>query len=140
MIGLALLLFQVATEPATRSVSAEIGSKMFAASCAAGYCHGPGGAANRGPRLRGRLFERSYVDRIVRRGIPNSAMPGFESVMEPGELEAVIAHVMQISADVTRGDPSVTSGIERVMVQATPVAGSGSPGEVLFFDGTREVR
>jgi hypothetical protein len=67
-------------------------------------------------------------------------MPGFESVMEPGELEAVIAHVMQISADVTRGDPSVTSGIERVMVQATPVAGSGSPGEVLFFDGTREVR
>ena len=38
------------------------GEGIFAQSCSVGYCHGAAGSAGRGPRLRGRRLERSYVD------------------------------------------------------------------------------
>src|SRR5207247_142081 len=52
MIWLALLL-QISPVAA--------GEKIFALQCSVGYCHGAAGAAARGPRLRGRTFDKNYL-------------------------------------------------------------------------------
>jgi mono/diheme cytochrome c family protein len=129
MMWLALLFFQPSAQQPELA-----GAKVFATSCAVGYCHGADGAANRGPRLRGREFDRAYVERVVHKGIPNSAMPGFEGRLKPGELAAVIAYVMHISGEKHQAAPSsITS-------EPAEPARVMSPAEALFFDATREVR
>src|ERR1041384_1664972 len=53
------------------------GETIFAQNCSVGYCHGAAGAAARGPRLRGRTFDKSYLYSVIRDGIPKSAMPAW---------------------------------------------------------------
>ena len=130
IFSLALLLVQAAPAPSA-------GQKIFAMSCAVGYCHGAEGIANRGPRLKDRKFDFGYIDRVVRNGIPNTAMPGFDGRMKPADLEAVIAYTYIISgntvpAPASRNQPAIQSGTE-----ASP---SSARAEALFFDAAREFR
>jgi mono/diheme cytochrome c family protein len=108
----------------------DLGAKVFATSCAVGYCHGADGTANRGPRLRDRNFERSHVEKAIRNGIPNSAMPGFQDRLEKGDLEAVIAYVIRISG--AKGEAASPT--------PSPAPRSQSRGEALAFDSSREMR
>ena len=48
------------------------GSALFAQSCSVGYCHGVAGKAGRGPRLRGREWDKNYLFKVTSEGIPNS--------------------------------------------------------------------
>ena len=136
MILTALLLMQSAVP--------DLGAKTFAMTCAVGYCHGAGGAANRGPRLQGRDFERSYLERVIRSGIPNTAMPGFAGRLKTEELDSVIEYVVRIAANRTGKvvpGPAAVPVIGESASQAVPGADAPqSRGEMLFFDATRDVR
>lgn len=128
------LMMQV---PAQDAADVVLGAKVFAQSCAVGYCHGTAGAANRGPRLAGRGFDRVFVDKVIRDGVPGTAMPGFKA-MKSAELSAVIEYVMKIS-----GGGSVSAVPAHVPAAEAPKF-AGPPeakkGKDLFFDATRGTR
>ena len=75
----------------------DAGSKLFAKSCATGYCHGAEGAAARGPRLRDRQFDRDYLIRVTRDGIPRSAMPAWKERLTGDEIEAVVDYIVHLN-------------------------------------------
>jgi len=133
VIWLALLLAQAASaQPVSR------GEKIFAQSCSVGYCHGVAGAAGRGPRLRGRTFERNYLYRVIREGIPSSAMPGWKDRLKSDEIDAVVEYVASLGKIVEEpaspGTPAATAS-SPAPVAIPPQAGRGHE---LFFDATRE--
>ena len=74
------------------------GERIFAQSCSVGYCHGAAGSAGRGPRLRGRKLERSYVEKVTRDGIPDSAMPGWKGRLSDREIAAVVDYIMGLAS------------------------------------------
>lgn len=134
MITIALVLLTTAF---AQDAELALGAKVFAQSCAVGYCHGTAGAANRGPRLAGRGFDRAFVDKVIRDGVPGTAMPGFKS-MKPSDLNAVIEYVMKIS-----GGGTVSAVPAHVPApQAPKFAGppQAKKGKDLFFDATRGAR
>jgi mono/diheme cytochrome c family protein len=135
MILLALLLAQAVPDPA---VTAR-GQKLFAQTCAVGYCHGSEGTANRGPALRGRNLGREYLTRVIRDGIPDTAMPGFKERLPEADLRAVIDYVVSLSA---AGPPSpapapLAAGAPK---SDAPTVSEADPGGALFFDANRELR
>ena len=75
----------------------EQGGKLFAQSCATGYCHGADGAAARGPRLRDRQFTREYLVRVTRDGIPRSAMPAWKDRFSAAEIDAVVDYIVHLN-------------------------------------------
>jgi mono/diheme cytochrome c family protein len=133
MIVLALFLMQAPDADVAR------GAKVFAQSCAVGYCHGTAGAANRGPRLAGRGFDRSYVDKVIRDGIPGTAMPGFKT-MAAADLTAVITYVFNISG----GSPGSAAAAPIFTPSTEPLKFPGpaeaKKGKDLFFDASRGAR
>jgi mono/diheme cytochrome c family protein len=125
MIWLALLLAQAPAAPEAR------GAKIFAQSCAVGYCHGSGGSAGRAPRITGRGFERPYVLKVVRGGIGGTGMPGFQGRLGDAEIAAVVNYVVAISGGiVTEAGP----------VAARPAPPAVERGRELFFDAVRGTR
>jgi mono/diheme cytochrome c family protein len=134
MILVALVLAQAAPDGA----SVARGERVFQQNCAVGYCHGAGGAASRGPRLKEREFARDFLEKVVRHGIPQTAMPGFGGRLEEAELKAAIDYVASLS--------SVTgSAAGPASPPPVPVAEFDAPPEIrrgrdLFFDATRGTR
>ncbi|MEJ7607405.1 MAG: c-type cytochrome [Bryobacteraceae bacterium] len=117
------------------------GARVFSSGCAVGYCHGSGGSANRGPRLRGRNLDRSYIERVVHNGIPNSAMPGFKDRLKAEVLEAVVAYVASISSNTTATSASPPIAVAAPVAGTTPsVPERPSRLASLFFDPAREIR
>ena len=134
MMVLAAILFAQAF---AQDADLALGAKVFAQSCAVGYCHGTAGAANRGPRLAGRGFDRGFVDKVIRDGVPGTAMPGFKS-MKSADLNAVIAYVMKISGGGTvSAVPAHVPAPEAPKFSGPPAAKKGKD---LFFDATRGTR
>ena len=138
MIWVALLLAQSAATPDTVAR----GSQIFAQSCSVGYCHGKAGAASRGPRVRGRTFERSYLERVIRDGIPNSSMPGWKGRLQDGEIAAVIEYVASLAT--VSNDPEPAAPVAAPTGPSAAPAFRGTPeaerGYALFFDPSRETR
>ena len=136
MIWVALLLAQSTAGPD----SVARGSRIFAESCSVGYCHGKGGAASRGPRLRGRTFERGYLERAIRDGIPNSSMPGWKGRLTDADIAAVIDYVASLATVSSDPEPAAavapTGPAPAAPFRGTPEA---ERGYALFFDATREV-
>jgi mono/diheme cytochrome c family protein len=91
MIWLTLLL-----QLSNSSAAAARGEKIFAQSCSVGYCHGAAGAAARGPRLRGRTFDKSYLYIAIRDGIPKSAMPAWKDRLTDEEILATVAYIQSL--------------------------------------------
>jgi len=131
------LVFSLLMQVAAQDAELALGAKVFAQSCAVGYCHGSAGAANRGPRLAGRGFDRAFVDKVIRDGVPGTAMPGFKT-LQSAELRAVIEYVMKIS-----GGGSVSAAPSHAPAPEAPKF-AGPPeakkGKDLFFDATRGTR
>lgn len=131
------LLFSFLLHASAQDADLALGAKIFAQSCAVGYCHGTAGAANRGPRLAGRGFDRAFVEKVIHDGVPGTAMPGFKS-MKASDLAAVIAYVMNIS-----GGGNVSAAPAHVPAPEPPKF-PGPPqakkGKDLFFDATRGAR
>jgi mono/diheme cytochrome c family protein len=133
MIVMALLMAQTTLDTA----GVVKGEKVFQQNCAIGYCHGTGGAASRGPRLRDRSFTRAYLEKVVREGVPQTAMPGFSGRLSDADLTAAIDYVASLSA--VSGASSTPGAL------AAPVVEFEAPPEIkrgrdLFFDATRGTR
>ncbi|AWT59431.1 MAG: hypothetical protein DF168_00620 [Candidatus Moanabacter tarae] len=87
------------------------GRKLFAQSCSVGYCHGKEGRAGRGPRLRGKTWDREYLYRVILKGIPKTAMPGWEGKLSHEEILTLVAYIGTISS-VGGNEPGVSNSIK----------------------------
>jgi mono/diheme cytochrome c family protein len=113
------------------------GGKVFAQSCATGYCHGANGAPAGAPRLAGRGFDQSYITNTIMRGLPGTAMPAFGATLSRADLGAVIGYVANLN------------GIANLSINLGPAGpGASGPAELtlspeaergraLFFDAVR---
>jgi mono/diheme cytochrome c family protein len=116
------------------------GEKVFAQSCATGYCHGARGAAAGAPRLAGRGFEQTYITNTIMRGLPGTAMPAFGTTLSRTDLIAVIDYVARLngianpSINLGPGGPGASGPPE------TPLSAEAERGRVLFFDAVRGFR
>lgn len=136
---LVLISFQQTSDPETVSR----GTVVFARSCSVGYCHGAGGEAGKGPRLRGRNLDRDYVEDVTRFGIPNSTMPGWEGRLPEADLRAVVAYVMQLSkATEAVSGPlmPMPAGVGPAEFAEFTLPEHVQRGHDLFFDATRGTR
>ncbi len=126
-------LFLAAADPG----AIERGGKLFAQNCSIGYCHGTGGAAARGPRLRGRTFEAGYLRKAIHDGIPKSAMPAFKDRLKDDEIAAVVAYVQSLagaSGDAPPPSAAVAPASQGDTVRGSPEARRGLG---LFFENNR---
>ena len=129
------------------------GSALFAQSCSVGYCHGVAGKAGRGPRLRGRDWDKNYLFKVTFEGIPNSSMPAWKGRLTEAEIGAVVAYVLTLSkltsdsAEATlpapvASAPATASGEPRTKSESSPVDGSffgnAELGKALFFDSSND--
>ena len=112
------------------------GDKVFAQSCATGYCHGARGSAAGAPRLGGRGFDQTYITNTITRGLPGTAMPAFGTTLSRAELVAVVTYVAGLN------------GIANPSINLGPGPGAAGPaeaalpaeaerGRALFFDAVR---
>lgn len=115
-----------------------VGERIFARSCAIGYCHGSGGAAGRAPRIRGRSFTPEYLLKVTRDGIPGTAMPAWQGRLSEEEIRAVVAYMLSISASGSAAPvPSSPAAAPARQVEMPPKARAGRE---LFFDAVRGIR
>lgn len=133
MLWLALLLAQAA--PPAEEIAR--GEKIFAKSCAIGYCHGAGGSAGRAPRIQGRSFTPEYLLKVTRDGIPGTAMPAWRGQLSEEEIRAVVAYMLSISANA---GARLTAGESRVETETRPMPARVKAGRELFFDAVRGTR
>lgn len=110
------------------------GAEVFRKSCAQGYCHGTAGAQGRAPKLVGRNYEQAAVTKIIREGVPNTGMPGFATLLQPSQLEAVIAYVTKISGGTYAAGASAAAS-----TGGTALSAEARKGKDLFFDAVRGV-
>ncbi len=132
MIVLALLM-------AAQAAPVVQGEKLFAQSCAVGYCHGSGGAASRGPRLRGRTFSRDYLVKVTTDGVPNTAMPAWKGRLTEAEIQSVTDYIMSLS-NVTGEASGSQPRQEPVLLRTAEGPADVLSGRELFFDSTRQRR
>ncbi|MBM3775505.1 MAG: c-type cytochrome [Acidobacteria bacterium] len=137
MIALALLLLQ-APDPRTLAE----GERIFAQSCSVGYCHGVAGAAGRGPRLRGRSFERRYLEQVTRDGIPNSAMPGWKGKLSEPQIQAVVDYVASLAGASEQAPPAnlMPPGTGPAALPSFQGPPAAAVGHALFFDAASDSR
>ena len=133
-----LLLLPVAALNAQSSL--EEGSALVKQRCSVGYCHGLEGRAGRAPRLANRGFERDYLYKVIRDGIPNSSMPAFKATLTEKQIDSVVAYVVSLTPG---GAPVAAPPAPLVRPEAAAAAaavktpaGFGDParGRELFFN------
>ena len=111
------------------------GEKLFAQNCSVGYCHGVAGAASRGPRLRGRSFDKQYLYNVTRDGIPRTAMPGWKDRLKDEEIWAVVAYIQSLSGETgaeTVGELSITGAL--ITGSARQPAAASMRGQAAFAE------
>jgi mono/diheme cytochrome c family protein len=108
------------------------GERVFAQSCATGYCHGARGAPAGAPRLAGRGFDQAYITNTVMRGLPGTAMPAFGTTLSRADLGAVVAYVASLN-----GIASASVNLGSGPAETTPLSPQSEPGRALFFDAVR---
>ena len=117
--------------------SQSAGEKVFAQSCATGYCHGARGTPAGAPRLAGRGFEQSYITNTIMRGLPGTAMPAFGMTLSRADLLAVITYVANLNGitnpviNLGPGGPGPSGASESAL------SPEGERGRALFFDAIR---
>ena len=129
------------------------GSALFAQNCSVGYCHGVAGKAGRGPRLRGREWDKNYLFKVTFDGIPNSSMPAWKDRLTQADISAVVAYILTLSKLTSdTAEPSVpetrpaSEPAPSEVSPATPesnavvgsVYGDAEKGRALFFDSSND--
>jgi len=112
-----------------QDASVTVGEKVFQASCAVPYCHGPNGTAGRAPKLVGHSFTPRETSNIVSNGVANKGMPAFGAQLQAADITAVVSYVMTLKGAAT------TAGNQIASARATPA--DSQLGKALFFDATR---
>lgn len=119
------------------------GDKLFAQGCAVGYCHGAAGTAARSPRLRGRTFDRDYLIRVIREGIPNTAMPAWGDRLTDRDIGDLADYVQSLANAPVGTDEAPTAAVTQTApapVTVTELPEEQRRGRELFFDLTRQGR
>ncbi|HTR38750.1 MAG TPA: c-type cytochrome [Bryobacteraceae bacterium] len=111
------------------------GERVFAKTCATGYCHGARGASSGAPRLAARGFNQAYIASVVVRGIPNTGMQGFAGRLPNADLAAVISYVAALNGVVNPnpgfGGPAATGP------SGPQLTGEAARGALLFREALR---
>src|SRR5215472_10528640 len=75
------------------------GQSLFSANCA--VCHGALGDGGSGPDLANPAWQAtitdSYLERVIRDGIPRTAMPSFAGRISEAGRSALIAHIRMLA-------------------------------------------
>jgi mono/diheme cytochrome c family protein len=116
--------------------SQSAGEKVFAQSCATGYCHGARGAAAGAPRLAARGFDQTYITNTIMRGLPGTAMPAFGTTLSRADLGAVVAYVANMNG-IANPSINLGPGPGAAGPAETPLSPEAERGRVLFFDAVR---
>jgi mono/diheme cytochrome c family protein len=103
------------------------GEHLFALSCSVGYCHGVGGSAGRGPRLKDRQWDRNYLYKTIENGIPGTSMPAWKDKLSKPQIAAVVSYILSLSPNQSETTTLPLSATELAM----PV---NQVGKDLFFD------
>jgi len=134
------------------------GEALFAKSCSVGYCHGVAGKAGRGPRLRGREWDRNYLFKVTHEGIPNSSMPAWKGRLSEQEIGSIVAYILTLSK-LTADDAEPSAAVSGPSSNASPPApvtsretparteprpiegltGDSNNGKSLFFDSSNDL-
>lgn len=113
------------------------GEKVFAQSCATGYCHGARGTPAGAPRLAGRGFDQAYITSTIARGLPGTAMPAFGGTLSRADLIAVITYVSNLNG-ITNPTINLGPGGPGPSGPAEPaLSPEAERGRALFFDAIR---
>jgi len=127
---------------AQQSASVARGDKLFAQGCSVGYCHGASGSAARSPRLRGRTFDRDYLVKVIRNGIPNTAMPAWGDRLTDTDVNDLTDYIQSLANApiAVSGGPSTETAAPPAAEKAIDIPDEHRNGRDLFFDLTRESR
>tara|TARA_B100000686_G_scaffold190013_1_gene196692 strand:- start:100 stop:1044 length:945 start_codon:yes stop_codon:yes gene_type:complete len=126
------------------------GQVLFARNCSVGYCHGKGGRAGRGPRLRGKEFSSDYLREVIEKGIPNSAMRSWGDRLARDEIHSIVSFIKALS-NLQQNDPDPVFGggrftsvngptvgrvdqVESILSAPSEIVGDVERGRALFFD------
>jgi cytochrome c553 len=110
------------------------GEKVFAETCATGYCHGPRGTAGGAPRLVGRGFDPAFINNTVTRGVPGTAMPGFGESLSRPDVIAVVSYVASLNGVA---NPSIGAARGAPAAPEIALSPGAARGRDLFSDATR---
>ncbi len=124
-----ILLLSVALPVCAQDASVVRGEKVFQASCAVPYCHGPNGTAGRAPKLVGHAFISPEINTIVSNGVANKGMPAFSAQLQAADIAAVVSYVMTLNGSAPATANQVAS--------TRPTTADAQSGKALFFDATR---
>jgi len=118
------------------------GDKLFAQGCSVGYCHGAGGSAARSQRLRGRKFDREYLVKVIRNGIPATAMPAWGDRLTDADINDLTDYIQSLATAPVNvaGGPSTEAPVALPAEKAWDTPEEHKRGRDLFFDLTREGR
>lgn len=108
------------------------GADLYNKTCATGYCHAPRGAAgSTAPRLAARGFDQEYIARVVRQGIPGTAMAGFGTALPRADMVAIVAYVANLNGITPSRNPAPEAEPEKTLPP------DAARGRELFFDSVR---
>jgi mono/diheme cytochrome c family protein len=111
------------------------GEQVYTKSCATAYCHGIRGGASGAPRLVGRGFDQAYINNVVTRGVPDTAMVSFATSLSRPDLVAVVAYVATLNGIA---NPNVAAGGAAATVSPGPtLTGEAARGARLFTEAVR---
>lgn len=111
------------------------GEAVFSKTCATGYCHGVRGGTSGAPRLAARGFDQPYISKVVRNGVPDTAMASFSTSLSPPDLVAVIAYVATLNGIP---NPDVRMDDAEGSASARPaLTGEAARGARLFSEAVR---
>ena len=129
LVGLSVLWGQ--SEASAGSDTITDGAILFAKNCSVGYCHGKGGRAGRGPRLRGRTFSNRYLYRTIEEGIPASSMGGWKDLLSEAQIGALVAYIHSLA------EPQAHAVAPIVAPIALPPSPNGAPTPMAVMRATQ---
>ena len=134
-LGAAALVLAVSCPAQNLADVLKQGEQVFAKSCATGYCHGTRGGPSGAPRLAGRGFDQTYIFNVVTRGVPDTNMPSFATMLSRPDLVAVVAYVATLNGIAS---PNVGGGGASSTVSEGPtLTGEAARGARLFTEAVR---
>ncbi len=113
------------------------GEGVFNKTCATGYCHGAKGLAGGAPRLVARGFDQGYINTVVSRGVPGTAMPAFAGTLSRADLVAVVAYVATLNGILNPNLNAGPGGPRAAGPAEAPLPPQAAKGRDLFFDAVR---
>ncbi|HEU0120097.1 MAG TPA: c-type cytochrome [Bryobacteraceae bacterium] len=143
LLPLLVLPHMLAQQPSLgTSASVARGDKLFAQGCAVGYCHGAGGSAARSPRLRGRTFDRDYLLKVIRNGIPNTAMPAWGDRLTDTDIDDIADYIQSLATApaAVMGNSAAESPSAVPAEKSAEAPEEHRQGRDLFFDAAKEAR